>query len=376
VLLTRNEAFLLEKVKHGERLNFQESLSLFDCDLFTLGEMANARREALHPGNVVTFVVDRNINYTNVCNTDCKFCAFYRHMDAPDAYVRSKEEILAKIKELVEIGGTQVLLQGGHNSALRLDYYTELLKAIKKTFPTIHIHSFSPSEIDFIAKREGLDSLDVLRILKEAGLDSVPGGGAEILVDRVKGEMSPYKIKSARWLEIMEQANALGMFTTATMVYGGIETPKERIEHLFKIRDLQDKILANPQYTHQPKGFTAFILWSYSFSNTPLNGLPEATGSEYLKMIAISRIVLDNVPNLQTGWLTESKRLAQVALSFGANDMGGILMEENVVSATGIKGPMMTVEEMIRLIRGAGKTPAQRNTRYEILHVFENEDPQ
>jgi len=351
---------LKQKIAAGERLTADESLSLFSLDLFTLCELADMRRRALHPENVVTFVVDRNLNYTNVCNTDCKFCAFYRHASAPDTYVRSKEVILQKIKELVAIDGTQVLLQGGHNSALRIDYYTDLLKAIRTQFPQVHIHSFSPSEIDFIGRREGITSLEVLKILKEAGLQSLPGGGAEILVDRVKNEFSPLKIDSARWLGIMEEANSIGLHTTATMVYGGVETHEERIEHFLKIRDLQDK-------TH---GFKAFILWSYSYSNTPLEGLPEATGTEYLRMVAIARLVLDNVPNLQTGWLTESKRLAQVALSFGANDMGGILMEENVVSATGIRNPMMTPEEMVRLIRDTGKTPAQRNTRYEILRTF------
>ncbi|MCL4512699.1 MAG: dehypoxanthine futalosine cyclase [Candidatus Eremiobacteraeota bacterium] len=364
---------LQEKVLTGERLNQDECISLFDLDLLTLGEMADARREFLHPGSLATFVVDINLNYTNICNVDCLFCAFYRHRGASDSYVRTREEILFKVRELVKIGGTQVLLQGGHNSALRLDYYTDLLRGIKSEFPDVHIHSFSPSEIDFIGKREGRDSLEVLKILKEAGLDSVPGGGAEILVDRVKEKISPNKIKSERWLEIMEQANSIGLFTTATMVYGGIETKEERIEHLLKIRGLQDKLLNDPCLTHQPKGFTAFILWSYSFPNTQLSHLVEATGSEYLKMTAISRIVLDNVPNLQTGWLTESRRLAQVALSFGANDMGGILMEENVVRAAGIKTPMMTVEEMVRLIREAGKIPAQRNTRYEILKTFDKD---
>jgi len=349
-----------EKVIRGERLTQEESCSLFNVDLFTLGRWADFRRKVLHPEPIATFVVDRNLNYTNVCNTDCKFCAFYRHPTAPDAYVRSIEEVLNRIQELVEIDGTQVLLQGGHNSSLRLNYYTDLLKAIRTRFPQVHIHSFSPSEIDFIGRREGLTSLEVLKILKEAGLMSVPGGGAEILVDRVKNYMSPYKIQPSRWLGIMEEANSIGLHTTATMVYGAVESKEERIEHLMRIRELQDKT----------GGFKAFILWSYSFSNTPLFHLTEATGSEYLRMVAIARLVLDNVPNLQTGWLTESKRLAQVALSYGANDMGGILMEENVVSATGIKTPMMTKEEMIRLIRDTGKTPAQRNTRYEIVKIF------
>lgn len=361
-MLLERADLIPHKIAGGERLSQEECLALFDLNLFTLGQLADQQRRRLHPEPIVTFVVDRNINYTNVCNTDCKFCAFFRHPNAPDAYVRSKEEILEKIRGLVEIGGTQVLLQGGHNSALRLDYYLDLLASIRVSFPSVHIHSFSPSEIDFIARREGLSSLEVLKILKNAGLDSVPGGGAEILVDRVKEIFSPYKIKPWRWLEIMEQANSIGLFTTATMVYGGVETHEERVRHLLKIRELQDKT----------GGFTAFILWSYSYSNTPLSYLSEATGSEYLRMVAISRLVLDNVPNLQTGWLTESKRLAQVALSFGANDMGGILMEENVVSATGIKNSMMTPEDMVRLIRATGKTPAQRNTRYEILKVFGN----
>lgn len=348
-----------DKAFEGKRLTKEKGLCLLkEGDLLLLGLAADSAMKRLHPERVATFVVDRNITYTNVCITRCRFCAFYKDENSPESYLMPKGEILKKIGELISLGGTQIMLQGGLDPKLDLDYYIDLIKSIKSRFE-IHLHSFSPPEVAHIARVSSLTIKDVLIKLKDAGLDSLPGGGAEILVDRVRREVSPSKITSQEWLGIMRTAHQIGMKTTATMVYGSIETYDERIEHLIKIRELQD----------ETDGFSAFIPWSFQPNNTNLRSVKPASGTEYLKMVAISRLMLDNVPNIQAGWVTEGQALAQLALSFGANDLGGILIEEVVVKSTGLVNTI-TKDEAIRLIRDSGKAPAQRNTRYQILKSF------
>lgn len=341
----------------GKRLDADEGLALFrKADLLTLGELANRVRKRLHPERIVTFVVDRNINYTNICVNKCKFCAFYRDADSPEAYLLSKEEIFRKIEETLAQGGTQILMQGGVHPELGIEYFEDLLSSIKSRY-TIQIHSLSPSEISYIAKRADLSVLDTLKRLRAAGLDSIPGGGAEILVDRVRKKVSPNKIRWRQWAEVMETAHGLGMITTATMMFGSVETDKEIVEHLIRLRDLQDRT----------GGFTAFIPWTYQPGNTELGGRA-ATAVEYLKTLAVSRILLDNFRNIQASWVTQGAKIAQVALEFGANDFGSTMIEENVVAAAGITF-RMTRQEIINLIKDAGYTPAQRDTKYTILKI-------
>lgn len=341
----------------GKRLDADEGLALFrKADLLTLGELANRVRKRLHPERIVTFVVDRNINYTNICVNKCKFCAFYRDADSPEAYLLSKEEIFRKIEETLAQGGTQILMQGGVHPELGIEYFEDLLSSIKSRY-TIQIHSLSPSEISYIAKRADLSVLDTLKRLRAAGLDSIPGGGAEILVDRVRKKVSPNKIRWRQWAEVMETAHGLGMITTATMMFGSVETDKEIVEHLIRLRDLQDRT----------GGFTAFIPWTYQPGNTELGGRA-ATAVEYLKTLAVSRILLDNFRNIQASWVTQGAKIAQVALEFGANDFGSTMIEENVVAAAGITF-RMTKQEIINLIKDAGYTPAQRDTKYTILKI-------
>ena len=307
---------------------------------------------------VVTFVVDRNVNYTNVCESKCTFCAFYRDHGASDSYLLSEEEIYRKIEELMAAGGTQLLMQGGLHPELKLEWFEELFREIGRRFPGIRNHSLSPAEITHIARISGVTMPEALRRLHGAGLDSVPGGGAEILVDSVRQKISPNKINWQGWGAVMLEAAKLGMPTTATMMFGAGEGPEEIVEHLFRVRELQNK----------GGSFTAFIPWSYQPGNTELGGTT-ATGVEYLKVLALSRIVLDNIPNIQASWVTQGDRLAQVALFFGANDLGGTMLEENVVAAAGCTF-RMNQEEMVDLIRGAGFTPAQRTTTYEILRSY------
>jgi cyclic dehypoxanthinyl futalosine synthase len=302
----------------------------------------------------VTFVVDRNINYTNICVNKCKFCAFYREADSPDAYILSKDEIFKKIEETIAQGGTQILMQGGVHPDLGTEYFEELFRSIKMRY-TIHIHSLSPSEISYVAKKEDISIKDALIRLKAAGLDSIPGGGAEILVDRVRKKVSPNKIRWRQWADVMKEAQKLGMPTTATMMFGSLETDKEIIEHLIRIRDIQE----------ETGGFTAFIPWTYQPGNTELGGR-SATAVEYLKVLALSRIMLDNFQNIQASWVTQGAKIAQVALEFGANDFGSTMIEENVVAAAGITF-RMTKQEIVSIIKDAGYTPAQRDTRYNIL---------
>ena len=358
------------------------------ADLLDLGMTADNMRKGLHPEGIVSFVVDRNINYTNVCINKCTFCAFWRDEDDPEAYVLDRNTLFAKIEETLGLGGTQILIQGGLHPDFDIDYYVDLLRSIKERFE-INIHGFSPPEICYIADSADLTLRETLQILRQAGLDSVPGGGAEILSDRVREVLSPRKIKSSRWLKVMETAHLLGMRTTATMMFGSIETPEDIITHLQAIRELQDRT----------GGFTAFIPWSFQPGNTELqksrraeerkvrrtsdhksrttSGLPgfraskltPATAVEYLKVLALSRIYLDNVDNIQASWVTQGLKLAQVALRFGANDFGSTMIEENVVSATGVSFKT-SKHEIINAIRAAGFIPAQRDTYYNILREY------
>jgi cyclic dehypoxanthinyl futalosine synthase len=348
----------MRKILDGKRLTDREAISLFGEDLATLARYATIVRDRLHDHHA-TFIVDLNLNLTNVCSCDCGFCAFKRLPGAKDAFVLDTASVLARIRALDEIGGTQVLMQGGINDALGLDYYTGLLQAIRQEFPKLTIHSFSPPEIAGLAKQHGLGVRDVLETLRTAGLDSLPGGGAEILVESVRHKMSPKKIKAAEWLAVMRTAQELGMPTTATMMFGALETQADRIGHLSAIRQLQD----------ETQGFRAFIPWTFSPEKTKFAGVIKAGGAEYLKTLAICRLYLDNIPNLGSGWLTEGMPVAQLGLLCGANDMGGILMEEKVIESTGLSH-RTNIEDLITAIRGAGYSPARRDSAYRILEEF------
>ena len=360
---TRTDVYgrILEKRLEGERLSLEEGILLYSCDLLRLGKAADILTRRLYPEGRVTFIVDRNVSYTNACVVDCDFCAFYRKPGHPEAYTLSYEEIFGKIQELVDLHGTQVLIQGGVNPELPLEYYLDLIRAIRVKFPQVHVHSFSVVEFDMISKKFRLPLDEVFRRFKEAGLNSVPGGGAEILVERVRKRISPKKATSDRWIEVMRTAHQAGLRSTATMVFGHLETIEERIIHLIKIRDLQDETL----------GFRAFIPWTLSPQGTPrMSQFRQAGGEEYLKTVAISRLMLDNIEHIQSGWLTEGLKLGQIALQFGADDMGGTLLEDKVLEPTGIE-VHTTREDLIRLIKEAGLIPVQRDTNYQILHVFD-----
>lgn len=345
----------VEKVFSYKRIGYKEALELYySTDLLTLAELANRKRLQKHPEPVVTFVVDRNINYTNTCIAECLFCAFYRPANHAEAYLLSKKELKKKIEETLSLGGTQVLLQGGMNPDLNMDYYCDMLSFIKKNF-SIHIHGFSPPEIVFIAEKSSLSVLDTLKKLIDSGLDSIPGGGAEILVDKVRKKISPVKCSSKQWLEVMRTAHKLGIRTTATMMFGHIEKPEDIISHLLKIRELQD----------ETKGFTAFIPWTFQPLNTKISVAP-ATAADYLRTLAVSRIFLDNISNIQASWVTQGEKIAQLALFFGANDIGSTMIEENVVAAAGVRY-RLAKEEMIRLIKKAGYRAAQRDCYYNIV---------
>lgn len=339
------------------RINFDEGVELLTSgDLLELGKTADKiKREKF--GDVVTFIIDRNINYTNVCKNECKFCAFWRRKNQNGAYVLSHDEILEKVRETVDAGGTQVMIQGGLHPDLPFSYYEKMLRGIKKNF-NVTIHSFTATEILHFAQIEGITVLDVLKRLQAAGLDSLPGGGAEILVDEVRKKISPKKIMTADWLNVMRLAHSIGMKTTATMVIGFGETYSQRVEHMEKIRRLQD----------ETDGFRAFITWTYQPKNTVLGG-EKINSWDYMKTLAVTRIFLDNIAHIQGSWVTQGERIGQLTLGFGADDLGSIMLEENVVRAAGTAFEMST-DKMVRLIRGAGKIPAQRNTKYEILKRF------
>ena len=327
-----------------------------NAPLLELGAEADAVRERLHPEQTVTYIVDRNINYTNVCVADCGFCAFYRRPKHGEGWTLSYEQIGAKIDEAKQLGAVQILMQGGHNPYIPFEWYIELLKYIKR-YHTIHIHGFSPSEIDFFAKVFRMDAREVIRELMKAGLDSVPGGGGEILVQRVRDLVAKKKAGADRWLEIMEIAHQEGMKTSVTMMYGIGETLAERIEHLERVRELQSRT----------NGFTAFICWPLQPENTPTMSKQPKTGAvDYLRTTALARIVLDNVPNIQASWVTMGGKIGQVALRFGCNDFGSLMIEENVVSAANTTH-RMTIAEMERLISDAGFTPARRRQDYSII---------
>jgi len=341
------------------RLSQEEALELFQkATLLELGEQANALRWELNPKPVASFVIDRNINYTNICVSGCAFCAFSRPPGHPEAYVLSYEQIFQKIEELIQEAGTQILIQGGLNPELGLAWFEELFREIKKNYP-IHIHGLSPPEIYFLAKQEGLSIREVLIRLKSAGLDTIPGGGAEILSERVRNELSPNKVSANGWLTVMREAHKLGIHASATMMFGSIETDEEIIEHLLKIRELQD----------QTNGFIAFIPWSFQPKNTKLSQILPADGVRYLRVLAISRLVLDNVRNIQASWVTQGAKIAEVALFFGANDFGSTMLEENVVRSAGAEF-RMSKEEIIRQIRDAGLKPVQRDALYNLLREF------
>jgi cyclic dehypoxanthinyl futalosine synthase len=344
----------------ADRLTDAEALSLLQGgDLLELGYRADEARRRLHPGDEVTFIVDRNINYTNVCISGCRFCAFYREAGSPDAYVLSQDEIDAKIEETLALGGTAVMMQGGLHPELRIEWFERLFSGIKQRYP-IHIHSLSPPEVAHIAERSHIGIPETLRRLQVAGLDSLPGGGAEVLVDHVRSAISPHKIPTDVWLDVMRQAHALGMKTTATMMFGSLDAPQDRVEHLRRIRDLQD----------ETGGFTAFIPWTFQAGNTQLQaGHTPSTGIDYLRMLAVSRLYLDNVPNIQASWVTQGLKLGQVSLVFGANDMGSTMIEENVVRAAGVSHKV-GVEQMVGAIRAAGRTPVQRDTLYRSLRRY------
>lgn len=350
---------ILTKALNDQRISTDEAIYLLrETSLTEIGYVANLICEKHHPERIATFQIDRNINYTNICKNECLFCAFYRPKGHPEAYVLSQEEIERKVAETISLSGTQVMLQGGINPDLGIEYYTNMFKNIKSKF-NIRIHSLSPPEIAYLSEREGLSISDTLKVLIDSGLDSLPGGGAEILVDRVRKKISPRKISSSKWLEVMEEAHKLNLLTTATMMMGSVETVEERVYHLEKIRDLQDRT----------GGFISFIPWTYQPGNTVLGG-EKASTIEYLKLLSLSRIFLDNFKNIQGSWVTQGKDIGQLCLSFGANDLGSIMIEENVVRSTGISY-RMSEEEMVYIIKKANKIPAKRDTSFNILKTYE-----
>jgi cyclic dehypoxanthinyl futalosine synthase len=358
-----DDASLLEKVWAGERIDRAEALRLFDLPLEELGALADRRRQLAqanaHHGrgnDIVTYIIDRNINYTNVCNVYCKFCAFYRTEKDADAYIITLEEMDRKIEETLALEGTQILLQGGHHPKLSLQWYLDLLSHIKGKFPQINIHGFSPSEFVHFTKVFQMPLEEIISQFVKAGLGSIPGGGGEILEDRVRRRISPLKAMSDDWLEVMDVAHRLGLATTATMMFGHVETLEDRIEHLERVRAQQDK----------SKGFTAFIAWTFQAEHTRLKA-PTSGGHDYLRTQALNRIYLDNIPNIQSSWVTQGQEIGQVGLKFGANDLGSIMIEENVVSRAGTSH-RMDVADMQRLIRDAGYEPHQRDNWYRLLN--------
>ncbi|MFZ4598952.1 MAG: cyclic dehypoxanthinyl futalosine synthase [Terrimicrobiaceae bacterium] len=353
---------LVEKVIEGGRVTPDDARALHALPLETLGALADARRKAAKAaaydgrGNeVVTFIVDRNINYTNVCNVYCKFCAFYRTEKDDDHYVLSLDEIDEKLTELAAEGGVQVLLQGGHHPKLGIDFYLTMLSHIREKFPQINIHGFSPPEFNHFAEVFGMPVREVLTRFIDAGLGSIPGGGGEILVDNVRDRIAPLKCKSDAWLDVMRQAHELGLRSSATMMFGHVESLDDRIEHLGRLRDLQD----------ETGGFTAFICWTFQPEHTKLRA-ETVTSAEYLRMQALSRIYLDNFENVQSSWVTQGPKIGQIALSYGANDFGSVMMEENVVSSAGTTF-RLNASDIQRLIREAGYEPHRRSTWYELL---------
>ena len=345
----------------GERIAAAEALSLCrGLPTHELGALADRARAARHPGGIVTYIIDRNVNYTNVCVARCNFCAFYRKVGSADGYVLGFDEIFAKIDETIDVGGVQLLLQGGHNPDLPLDWYEDLFRAIKDRYPGFRLHALSPPEVIHLSRLSNLPVPRVIDRLIGAGLDSIPGGGAEILVDRVRELLHcDGKATADEWIAVMRAAHLAGLRTTATMMYGTVETLEERIEHLLRIRELQD----------ETGGFTAFITWSFQPDHTELaktHRIDAATCVEYLRTLALARLVLDNVDNLQASWVTQGGKVGQLSLAYGANDMGSVMIEENVVRAAGAAYCMDEVE-IVRNIENAGFTPKRRDMEYAVL---------
>jgi cyclic dehypoxanthinyl futalosine synthase len=357
-------AEVLERALVGERINEEDAVELLRSrDLVSVGRAANELRARRTDPDRVTFIIDRNLNYTNICYTDCDFCAFYRSPgDRSEGYLLPKPVIFKKIEETLELGGTGLLMQGGHHPDLDIDYYEDLFRSIKANY-AIHLHALSPSEVQHIARRSKLTTWETISRLRDAGLDSIPGGGGEILVDRVRDIISPKKTKSAEWLDVMRHAHRLGMSTTATMMYGHVETLEERVEHMRLIRELQD----------EAPGFRAFISWTFQSDGNRLAdkvGIDDMpTSFDYLLTQAVSRIYLDNVDHIQSSWVTQGLKIGQVALEFGADDLGSVMIEENVVSAAGTTHRTST-EELVYLIRSLGKVPVQRDTLYREVRTW------
>ncbi len=346
-----------QRILSGGRLTGHEALQLYrHAPTYWLGRMADAVRQRKHPDGVVSYIIDRNVNYTNVCVARCNFCAFYREVGHDEGYVLGFEEIFRKIDETRALGGVQLLLQGGHNPDLPLAWYEDLFRAVKQRYPDFKLHALSPPEVLHIARMAKLPVAEVIARLIAAGLDSIPGGGAEVLVDRVRKLLNCYSKASAdEWLDVMRHAHLAGLRTTATMMYGTVETDEERLEHMLRLRALQD----------DTGGFTAFITWSYQPEHTPRGG-SEATGVDYLRTLAVARLVLDNFDNLQASWVTQGGKVGQLSLAFGANDMGSVMIEENVVRAAGASYCMDEVE-IVRNVEDAGFVPKRRNMHYQIL---------
>ena len=352
---------VIEKVRAGERVTAAEALELYrSAPTPVLGQLADAIRQRKHPEGVVTYIIDRNVNYTNICVAKCNFCAFYREVGSADGYVLGFDELFRKIDETIAVGGVQLLLQGGHNPDLPLSWYEDLFRAVKDRYPTFKLHALSPPEVVHLSRLSQLTPPEVIARLMAAGLDSIPGGGAEIVVDRVRKLLHCYtKATSDEWLDVMRHAHRAGLRTTATMMYGTVETDEERIEHMMRLRDLQD----------ETGGFTAFITWSFQPDHTELGGerqITEATGVDYLRTLALSRIVLDNFDNLQASWVTQGGKVGQLSLAYGANDMGSVMIEENVVRAAGASYCMDEIE-IVRNIEDAGFAAKRRSMHYDIL---------
>jgi cyclic dehypoxanthinyl futalosine synthase len=344
-------------VRQGGRVDREQALALYrDASTLQLGRLADGIRARKHPERIVTYIIDRNVNYTNICVARCNFCAFYRPVGSEQGYVLGFDEIFRKIDDTIALGGGQLLLQGGHNPDLPLAWYEDLFRAVKSRYSGFKLHALSPPEVIHLTRMSRLSIPEVIDRLIAAGLDSIPGGGAEILVDRVRRILNCYnKATSDEWLDVMRHAHRAGLRTTATMMYGHVETPEERIEHLLRLRALQD----------ETGGFTAFITWSYQPEHTELGGF-EATGVEYLRTLAIARIVLDNFDNLQASWVTQGGQVGQLSLAYGANDMGSVMIEENVVRAAGASYCMDEIE-IVRNVENAGFIPKRRSMHYDIL---------
>jgi cyclic dehypoxanthinyl futalosine synthase len=357
--LTSTINHILSKAVDGQRLSVDDGVAMFECkDLQLLGRAADAVSRRLHPEPYRTYNIDRNINYTNVCAAVCDFCAFYRKTGAADAYVLPREVLYKKIEETIALGGDQVLMQGGNHPSLRLEWYEELLRDLQTRFPTVNLHAFSASEIWHFHKLNKLPLREVLGRLKDAGMGSLPGGGAEILVDRVRKEITVNKVLTEEWLDVHRTWHQLGGRSTSTMMFGHVETLPERIETLDRLRQLQD----------ETGGFTAFICWTFQPENTALAHIPRTGAFEYLRTQAIARLYLDNIPNIQSSWVTQGLKVGQLALFFGANDMGSLMIEENVVSSAGTVHHL-SLEQIKGAIREAGYVPRQRNVFYEYVDI-------